>query len=171
MAERFTDTQIADFLRRSYFVVDGLWFVKIEESHGFEDAMQLDEAVWDVMSKVQARKAKTLLGIREDTLAELARAFQLKLAAEGHDYEVEISGSEATIAVRACPWFEILKSSNRTHIAEVIADRICAHEYAGWAKEFGPGIEVRFERRLCVDGGNACSIVFRKLAEGDSSSK
>ena len=31
MAEEFTDAQIADFLRRSYFVVDGLWFVKIEE--------------------------------------------------------------------------------------------------------------------------------------------
>jgi hypothetical protein len=166
MAERFTDAQIADFLRRSYFVVDGLWFVKIEESHGLEEAVDLDEAVWEVMSKIQARKAKSILGIGDGTLADLGRAFQLKLAAEGHDLDVEITDNEARFTVRTCPWFEILKSSNRTHIAETIADRICAREYAGWAGEFEPGIEVEFEHRLCVEGGDTCNIVFRRSHKG-----
>lgn len=161
MTERFADAQIADFLRRSYFAVDGLWFVKTEEAHGFEEAIDLDEAVWEVMAKVQARKAKALLGIDVGTLADLGRAFQLKLASEGHDYEAQSSDKEVRITVRTCPWFEILKSSGRTHVAEVIADRICAREYAGWAREFGQDIEVAFEHRLCVEACDACSIVFR----------
>ena len=170
MEERFTDAQIADFLRRSYFVVDGLWFVKTEEAHGIQEAMELDEAVWDVMCKVQARKAKSLLAIENGGPAELGRAFQLKFVAEGYAFDADIREEEARLTVRVCPWFEILRSSNRTHIAEVIADRICAREYAGWAREFGPGIEVVFERRLCVEGCETCSIVFRKVVDAESSS-
>jgi len=162
MTERFSDVQIADFLRRSYFVVDGLWFVKTEEAHGSDSAMDLDESVWEIMAKVQARKAKSLLGIERGTLADLGQAFQLKLASEGHDFEAQTLDKQVRINVRECPWFEILKSSGRTHLAETIADRICAREYAGWAREFGDDITVSFERRLCVDGCDACCIVFRK---------
>ena len=167
MAEQFTDAQIADFLRRSYFVMDGLWFVKIEERHGFEQAMALDEAVWDVMSKVQARKARALLGIDGGSIEDLARAFQLKLAAEGHGFDIEVSAREAVLTVRVCPWYEILKSSGRTSIAEVIADRICKREFGGWAKEFGQGIEVEFGKRLCVESDQCetCRIVFRAARE------
>lgn len=164
MKEHFDDAQVADFLRRSYFVVDGLWFVKTEEKHGFEDAMALDEAVWDVMSKVQARKAKSLLGIRDGSLAELARAFQLKLAAEGHDYDAELAGDQFVLTIKVCPWYEILKSSGRTHIAETIADRICAREFGGWAREFGPGIKAEFDKRLCIDRDRCetCTVRFRQ---------
>jgi len=168
MAGLFTDAQIAEFLRRSYFVVDGLWFVKVDERHGFEEAMALDEAVWDVMSKVQARKARALLGIEGSSVADLAAAFRLKLTAEGYEFDVQASEAEAALTVRLCPWYEILRSSDRTDIAEIIADRICAREYAGWAKEFGPGIEVAFEERLCVESDRCetCRIIFRQGGAG-----
>ncbi|MGC8862262.1 MAG: DUF6125 family protein [Armatimonadota bacterium] len=162
MTQVSSDAQIADFLRRSYFALDGLWFVKLEERHGFEEAMALDEAVWEVMSKIQARKAREILGIEGSSVEELARAFQLKLAGEGHEYDIEVSPREAVVTVRVCPWYEILKSSGRTQIAEVIADRICKRELAGWAKEFGGGIDVAFDGRLCVESDrcDTCRIVF-----------
>lgn len=162
MRETFTDKEIAEFLRRSYFTVDGLWFVKCEDAHGFESAMALDEAVWEVMAKIQSRKAKALLGIENGGLAELGRAFQLKLSAEGHEFDIDINRDEVRITIKTCPWFEILKSSGRTGIAETIADRICAREYAGWAREFGPGIELEFGHRLCVDACKDCVIAFRR---------
>lgn len=164
MKEEFSDSQLAEFLRRSYFVVDGLWFVKAEERHGFDEAMALDEAVWDVMSKVQARKAKALLGIEGGSLADLARAFQLKLSAEGHDFQTTSRDGEVTLTISKCPWFEILKSSGRTHIALTIADRICAREFAGWIREFDCDAELEFRGRLCVDAENCaeCTIAFRQ---------
>lgn len=161
MREEFDQSSVVEFLRRSYFVVDGLWFVKTEQAHGFEHAMDVDEAVWEVMAKVQARKAKALLGIEQGDLSDLFRAFQLKLTAEGHEFDAEIADGEARLIIRRCPWFDILRSSNRTHIAEVIADRICAREYAGWTQEFKSGIDIEFEHRLCVENCDTCSIVFR----------
>jgi hypothetical protein len=161
MQEHFTDAQIADFLRRSYFVLDGLWFVKTEESRGFDEAIALDEAVWEIMSKIQARKAKSLLGILGNSLADFARAFQLKLAAEGHDYKAELTDQQFVLAIRVCPWYEILKTSGRTHIADIIADRICSREFAGWTREFDPRIETKFELRLCIDNSEACTVKFR----------
>ena len=165
MKEQFSDAQIADFLRRSYFVVDGLWFVKAEEGFGFDEAMALDEAVWDVMSKAQARKARALLGIESNSLPDLVRAFQLKLAAEGYEFDVSLEEGKAAITVRVCPWFEILRSSGRTQIAETIADRICAREFTGWIREFGGGIELEFEKRLCIEreGCETCRMVFREV--------
>ena len=77
MKEQFTDAQIADLLRRSYFVVDGLWFVKTEEKHGFEEAMDLDQAVWDpnadraIKAHYSLRKRGNKAACRRALLAEL----------------------------------------------------------------------------------------------------
>lgn len=162
MREKFTDRQIAEFLRRSYFVVDGLWFVKTEEKRGFEEAMEQDEAVWDVMSKVQARKARSLLGIDGDSIDDLVRAFQFKLTAEGYEFDVTRDGDQITLSVGLCPWYEVLKSSGRTQIAEIISERICAREFSGWLREFAPDIEFNIANRLCVDSDNCttCRMVF-----------
>jgi hypothetical protein len=164
----FEDAQIADFLRRSYFAVDGLWFVKAEERFGFEEAMALDEAVWSIMSKIQARKARELLAVTGNSVANLARAFSLKLTAERYHYETrtDADANAVQFAISMCPWYEILKSSNRTHIAEIIADRICKREFAGWTREFGQDIEIEFQGRLCIEREQCdkCTIVFRQRA-------
>jgi len=144
-----------------------LWFIMAEQERGFDEAMDLDEAVWGVMSKVQARRAKEVLRIEGNSIQDLARAFQLKLASEGYDFEVESTGGEVTIIVRTCPWYEILKSSGRMEIAEEIADRICAKEFAGWIREFSPEIEFQILNRLCVesDGCADCRMTFRRVRE------
>ena len=51
-----------EFLRRSFFTVDGLWFVNLEKDLGFDEALDLDRRVWESMAKVQARKARELCG-------------------------------------------------------------------------------------------------------------
>jgi len=43
---KLSDEQKTEYFRRSYTAVDGLWFMKVEERHGFEEALRLDEAVW-----------------------------------------------------------------------------------------------------------------------------
>ncbi len=54
------DKQIAEFFRRSYTAVDGLWFVKAEETCGFDAALDLDDEVWKIFPKVQARMLKDM---------------------------------------------------------------------------------------------------------------
>lgn len=166
MKNIFTEAQIADFLRKSYITVDGLWFVKTEELKSFDDAIELDVTVWEVMAKIQARKARALLGITGNSIEDLARAFQLKLSAEEFDFDTDITPDNVKFTIRTCPWYEIMKSSNRLHISEIITNRICVMEFSGWANEFSPDIKLEMHKRLCIpqDKCKTCEIEFcRKL--------
>jgi hypothetical protein len=57
---QLTPEQIAEYYHRSYTVVDGLWFMKIEEKYGFDAALDIDKEVWKVFPKMQARLLKSL---------------------------------------------------------------------------------------------------------------
>lgn len=167
MNETFTDAQIAAFLKRSYFAVDGLWFVKAEGRHGLAEAMDLDETVWEIMPKVQAREAAKLLDIEGGSLQAIQLGFSFKLTAEGYDFDMETSGDEVRFIVKMCPWYEVLKSSDRTHLSESVADRICVKEFSGWTKELAPDAEFQLCSRLCVESDNSecCRLVFRQVKD------
>ena len=164
---KISSKEIVEMLRRSYFAVDGLWFVMIEEDDGFERAMELDERVWRVMPRIQARKARELLQIHGDTPEDLARCMALKFAAEGHSYEVTIANPErAEIVIHSCPWRELLESSQRTHLGAEIADRICALEAKTWAAEFSEAIDGELAEAICR-GDNRCRFVFKLMDDAE----
>ncbi|MGD9496723.1 MAG: DUF6125 family protein [Armatimonadota bacterium] len=155
--------QIIAMLRRSYFAVDGLWFVMVEKELGLERALELDERVWRVMPKIQARKARELLCAADAGPATMARCMALKFAAEGHAWRVgAVSPQQAEIVVTRCPWREVLESAQRTHLGPQIADRICAAEGATWAAEFGDDIEFEMAEAICRGDGQ-CRFVFRRI--------
>ncbi len=158
--------RVYEMLQRSYFAVDGLWFVMAEEQFGREKALELDEKVWQVMAKIQARKARELLEIDGDSPAELARCIALKFEAEGHDYHVKIENKDAAeIVITQCPWRDALLSSDRAELGPAIARRICAHEGAGWAAEFSPRIKFELTETLC-EGAERCCLRFRQPSTG-----
>ena len=82
-----SDKQVADFFRRSCIVVDGLCFMKAEEKQGFAAALDLDDEVWKVFPKIQARLLKSISGVTSgmDTLSE---CHTTKLALEGFEFSV-----------------------------------------------------------------------------------
>ncbi len=160
--------KIVEMLRRSYFAVDGLWFVMIEEDDGFERAMELDQRVWRVMPKIQARKARELLKVESDSPAELVRCMELKFTSEGHDYQVTMANlKRAEIVISNCPWRELLVSSDRAHLGPEIADRICALEAATWAAEFSEQIEGELAEAICR-GDERCRFTFKLKDDADN---
>lgn len=131
-----------EYLRRSFKAVDGLWFVKVEQSHGLEAALDLDRQVWEVTGKIQVRTAKKILDIQSDRLEDLAQCLQLKFSAE--NYQVEIKHTEDSsleLQVLRCPWLEALRKSERMHLGPAIADKVCAADYGAWAQEFNKTLE------------------------------
>jgi len=130
------ERQKADYLRRCYEAVDGLWFVKVEEDLGFARALDLDERVWKIVPKIQARKAKELTGAG-DGLPGLAQALALSFEAEGFQVSLTTGPGRLLVSVRACPWVELLRKSQRMHLAEPIARVICSATWSTWAREFG----------------------------------
>ena len=143
--------QLAEYLRRSYHAVDGLWFVMAEEAHDFDHALALDRRVWQVLAKIQARKARDLTHSTGNTPDDLARCFTLKLTADGHQFDTSVTPSEVTFTIHRCPWFELLRNSNRQHLAAKVAQTICPTEGRVWCAEFGGEYEFDMPFMACAD--------------------
>jgi hypothetical protein len=157
----FTDLQKKEYFRRSYQAVDGLWFLKVEEKYGFEAALELDEAVWKVLPKIQARTMKAMTGL-DKGIDSLYEGLTARLCLEGFDFRCQRMESGFRIAVNRCPWHDLIVKSGREHIGESVGDLICGVENAVWASEFGD-IGFRRESRICR-GDRTCSLVFFQKA-------
>ena len=164
----FDEKAVIEYLRRSYMAVDGLWFVKAEEQFSRQDALALDEQVWRVLPKIQARKARELLKIKGGSLSDLALALWLKFAAEGYDYQVaERTSHILRIHIHACPWLEILRKAGRMTTAAEVCDHVCAREGVIWAREFSPDIEFCLESKL-PEGAPVCNLLFTRPLATDT---
>jgi hypothetical protein len=148
--------EIAQYLRRSYMAVDGLWFMKVEERCGFDTALDIDHEVWKVMPKIQARMLKSL-GNAEDGLAGLRACFATKLTLEGMSFRVEESEKSFQIVIDECPWHALMVKSGREHLSERVGNTICRTEYSTWAREFGEDIRFELRDRICL--GSPCCVL------------
>jgi hypothetical protein len=149
-----------EYFKRSFFAIDGLWFVMLEGADSFDRALEIDEKVWRVMPKIQSRKIRELYGIGGKGLRDLLRALWIKFEIEGYEAGIEFEGDRALISIRECPWFEIMKGAGRGTLAGRIGERICSTEYRAWADEFGGGIRFSLESQLCK-GDDACRLRFQ----------
>jgi len=150
---------LVEYLRRAYHAVDGLWFMMVEEKSGFDEALELDRRVWEVLAKIEARKARSLLGCSGNTPAELARCFGLKLRADGQHFETAETAGEVRFVLDACAWLELLRKSGRERLAARIAEAVCATEGRVWCAEFGGQYEFEMPVRTCADG-ERCEMRF-----------
>ncbi|MBN1324445.1 MAG: L-2-amino-thiazoline-4-carboxylic acid hydrolase [Methanotrichaceae archaeon] len=149
---------MAHYFHRSFLVVDGLWFMKAEELYGFEAALDLDEMVWKVLPKIQARMLKSMLG-EGDGIDSLMKCLKVRLDLEGFDSSFEDLPNGFAITITRCPWKEIMARAGRESLNQKVGERICQAENLAWAKEFGPDIEFRREGGLC-SGSSLCSLRF-----------
>src|SRR4030042_1311798 len=83
-----TQKQIAEYFHRSYCAVDGLWFMKIEGKYGFDVALDIDNEVWKVFPKIQARLLKSM-GKLGDGINALFEAITTKLNLGGFSFKSE----------------------------------------------------------------------------------
>ena len=162
---QLTDREAAEFFRSSYTAVDGLWFMMAEQSWGFDEALDLDSQVWQVMPKIQARMLQEMTGQMRG-LGALAACLGQKMVWEQYEYECALSDDEAvlTITVRDCPWRRLLVKSGRESLSHRIGPLICGQEYAVWAKEFGPGIDYALAKNVC-QGAATCTLLFTTSSE------
>jgi hypothetical protein len=151
--------RVADYLRKCFVSVDGLWFMKIEEDAGFEKALEIDIAVWKVLPKIEARTIQELLTLGQGIEA-LHRALDFKLRAELYSHTVSPVRAEAfTLDVHDCPWVKHIKKAGRAHFIERIAASICPAEYGAFTAEFGKNISIDHQHGDCAQHG-ICRFVF-----------
>ncbi|MBN2107264.1 MAG: hypothetical protein JW832_07530 [Deltaproteobacteria bacterium] len=149
----------ADYLRKCFVSVDGLWFMKIEEDADFEKALDIDIAVWKVLPKIEARTIKELLSLGHGIEA-LHAALDFKLGAELYTAALSpVHEAGFTLKVHDCPWVKHIKKAGRAHFIEKISASICPAEYGAFTAEFGKTITIDHQRGDCAKQGT-CRFVF-----------
>lgn len=139
-----------EYFKKSYFAVDGLWFLMIEEDSSFEHALELDKKVWRIMAKIQARTAKELGKSFFDSL-------KLKWESEGYTFHLE----QFNVIIDTCPWWDIMKKSGRESRAGRVGAAVCSIVYNEWTREFKAPYTVKFESHMC-QGDKNCSLLFQE---------
>jgi hypothetical protein len=156
------DQTILEYFKKSYFSVDGLWFVKLEEEFGFEKALEIDRRVWEILPKVQARHLRRIMGIEGDGIEPFFQAIKVKLEGEGYTFTMDPDAGE--IRFKGCPWHEIMIKAGREHLSARVGEVICATELGVWAREFG--LKGKMEEHYC-NGAGEC--VLKMEQEGSPS--
>jgi predicted ArsR family transcriptional regulator len=161
-----SDKQIADFWHRSYATVDGLWFMKVEEKYGFDSAVDVDDEVWQVLPKIQARVLKSIGGM-EYGMNALFECLITKFDLEGFSFQAErtSTGDGFKIVIAKCPWHDVMIKSGREALSDKVNPRICSTELSVWASEFGDDIRFELEEQICK-GSTSCILRFGPAPAG-----
>jgi hypothetical protein len=163
--KQINDKQVAEYFRRSYTAADGLWFMKVEERHGFDTALDIDNQVWLVLPKIQARMLKSMLNL-DNGLKGLFEGISTRLALEGFEFQAENYDEGFRIIIKKCPWHELMIKSGREHLSEKVSSLICRTENSVWASEFG-NIPFQLEKQICKSYEH-CVLRFGLQSENSS---
>ncbi len=159
--EELSDKDIVQYFRRSYTAVDGLWFMKVEDRRGFDEALEVDSEVWKVLPKIQVRTLKAMTRL-EQGLHALFRCFTTKLTLEEYVFTTAWEGENVfKVMISRCPWYDMMLRSGREELAGKIGAKICKTEYAVWANEFDRESTLEMNSFLC-HGADYCQVEFRR---------
>lgn len=84
---------LADLYCQLGLVMDGIWFLELEKRVGFDKAYEIDEAVWRIYPRKEAKRIRTHLGLipgQPITLTQLSQCFSLALFNQTLGYELAV---------------------------------------------------------------------------------
>lgn len=151
------DERFVKLMRSALTAIDGLWFLEVEEKIGFDEAFEIDIAVWKRYGPIIIKRIKKALSITKTDLDSFLQVLEYLCSIDGTKFDIkDKSPKKAFIRVTHCPWWENLKRSNRENLVRCdVVDKVIFPE---WAKSFNPKIEFLLEKSL-PDGHDACEWV------------
>jgi len=119
---------------------DGLWFQAVEEAHGLQEALRLDEKAMSRFTAIEARRIKNRLGLPEGGgLEALAVALENRLYALINRQSVELRGDELIFKMLDC---RVQTARERKGLPAFPCKSVGIIEYREFARTIDPRIEV-----------------------------
>jgi len=88
----------------NWHTCDGLWFSGVEERYGTDKALEIDITMWDVSSRLEAKRIKEILAIPDNAgLDAVLKTINFMSWAAKCDYRIERNGDSARLTVVSCP--------------------------------------------------------------------
>ncbi|MEM0203527.1 MAG: DUF6125 family protein [Archaeoglobaceae archaeon] len=132
--------EYVDFLLRQYRLVDALWFLAVEDEFGLENAVRLNEKIWEEIGGRSAREIKKRFGINENGLEGFEKAIKLFPWCKILGYEFEKLEDRLIIRVKNClPQIARIRSGRAIFPCREMHFR----EFRAFAKEIDERIEVK----------------------------
>lgn len=92
-----------NFMLRQYRLVDGLWFLAVEDRFGLEAAVELNERIWEDIGGRSARDIKRRFSVEEKGLRGFVKAIKYFPWTTIIGFEIEENEEKVTIKVPSCP--------------------------------------------------------------------
>ncbi|MFX0012801.1 MAG: DUF6125 family protein, partial [Candidatus Hermodarchaeota archaeon] len=93
------------FFERSFFTLDGLWMIEVEDMTIWELALKIDLIVWKEVLKVVIRRLKKYLNLEKNDLNTLIDILTFRWSIEGWGYNIlEHEQDKVKIIVNQCPY-------------------------------------------------------------------
>jgi len=125
---------------RDMWAVDGLYYLGIEEKWDTESATKIDQDVWKVMGKIEARRIKKLFDINGSDIESMIKALHYSgWALDLEDKEIIVEKNRAIVRNTKC-------RVQNTRISKGLSEFGCKPVRHGFlqsfAKEFNPDIKL-----------------------------
>ena len=123
------------------WAVDGLYYLGIEKKWDTESATKIDQDVWKVMGKIEARRIKKLFGINGDDIESMIQGLRYSgWTLDLEDKEIIVEKNRAILRNTKC-------RVQNTRISKGLSEFGCKPVRHGFlqsfAKEFNPKIELK----------------------------
>ncbi len=92
-----------EFLLRNYRLVDGFWFLKVEEAYGREKAEKMNEEVWGQVGPMTLKDLRKYFNIEEKGLEGLEKALRLNPWTNIGSHQITRTDREIILTVPQCP--------------------------------------------------------------------
>lgn len=92
-----------EFLLNQYRRIDGFWFLGVENKFSYQSAIELNDQVWDRMSKLITKEIKEKFSIQQKGLEGFANVLKYFPWAIITGYQIEAEDHEIFISVPHCP--------------------------------------------------------------------
>lgn len=94
--------EVIKMYSRNWLTLDSLWFTGVEEKYGLDGAMELDIRMWQIGSKIEAKRIKELFKLKGG-IKDVLRAIDMMTWAGNFGYEYDLLDNRAVWICRYCP--------------------------------------------------------------------
>jgi hypothetical protein len=125
---------------RNMWSVDGLYYLGIEDKYGTNIATEIDKNVWEVMGKIEARRLKKFLNIKDKNISNLYKCLSLSgWALDLEDKEIIEKDDKVIIKNKVC---RIQNNRIQKGLSVFPCKKVRWGFLKSFAKEINPNIEV-----------------------------